>query len=226
MTAKGDWIQTMRGRAVDLLDPHPDDICPVELAILASRLNRFGGHSLAPYSVAEHSVRVAAICPDRLKLAGLLHDAHEAYWGIDFPRPWKRLLAFHTNVLAAVEHAWDEAIGKRFGVDPRHFHSEPVKQADDRLLATERRDLMSACEREWQPLPEPLPDRITPFREPAVRFYVRLCELAGESTTPEGFDMVRRGTLEKPRSFSGLVGAGECQHQTCHGAPRLGSVTA
>lgn len=56
------------------------------IAISLARINRWNGNTSRPYSVAEHSIRVARILPAGLKLAGLIHDAAESFIG-DLPYP-------------------------------------------------------------------------------------------------------------------------------------------
>lgn len=212
----------MRGRAVDLLSPTADDIDPVELSILAGRLNRFGGHTRTPYTVADHSWRVARECPDALMLAGLLHDAHEAYYGADISQPLKALIETYGNVLAVVENAWDRAIAERFGLDPSAFHSPEVKRADLALLATEKRDLMQPAPMPWRELPDALPDRIVPMRNSGAQFARLLSELSRE---PIDLGLVRDGLFSRePRN--GVAGLADRQHETCISAPPLGPVTA
>lgn len=161
------WIQTQRGRSVDLLNPSADDIDPAELASLLSRLNRFGGHTrpeLPPITVAQHSWFVSWLIPSGnidLKLAGLLHDGPEGYMGADITRPLKGLL--NSYKLRLVEHAWEHAIAERFGFDGLLFGHPEVKHADNVALATERRDLMLPCDREWAALPEPSTTTIDPW---------------------------------------------------------------
>ena len=164
----GHWIQTQRGRSVDLLNPTKEDIDPNELACLLSRLNRFGGHTrfdLPPYTVAQHSVFVMLQLPEdsdpRLLLAALLHDAHEAYLGIDMSRPLKGLLNSHW--LKHIERTWDRAVAARFGFDVDLFCRHEVKHADCVALATEKRDLMAPCSRQWAELPEPSEQQIQPY---------------------------------------------------------------
>ena len=66
---------------------------------------------------------VPSILPDHLKLAGLLHDAAEAYVG-DVMQPLKVLLPDYQ----AIENRFTQAIGLRFNVNLDH-HPE-VKHAD------------------------------------------------------------------------------------------------
>lgn len=185
----GHWIQTQRGRAVDLLNPTPADIDPNELACLLSRLHRFGGHTrfdLRPYTVAQHSVFVMLQLPENehphLLLAALLHDAHEAYLGIDMSRPLKAFL--NSSWLKQVERAWDKAVAARFGFDVNLFCRHEVTHADAVALATEKRDLMAACDREWAELPEPAERIIVPFSPEfaATNFLTHLDNLLDKAT--------------------------------------------
>lgn len=116
---------------------------------------RFNGQTQYFYSVAQHSLMVAALVPRRLALAALLHDAAEAYLG-DMVKPLKGLFPEFARIEAAVM----EIIGKRFGV--AGFDDRLIKRADLIALATEKRDLMSNSSEPWSSLEgvAPLPTRI------------------------------------------------------------------
>lgn len=159
------WIQTYTGRAISLLDPQPADISITDIAHALSQIVRFTGHCKKPYSVAEHclevSYRVQEICPCNfeLRLAALLHDAHEAYIG-DWSSPLKWALSSVSSevagVLSNVAAAHDKAIAAWAGIKPELLHDKVVKMADFALLATEKRDLMEPEPKPWLPLPLPL----------------------------------------------------------------------
>lgn len=140
---RGDWFLSLKGRQIWPLDLRPEDVDIVEIAHALANICRFGGHVPAGfYSVAQHSVLVASVLPPELRLVGLLHDATEAYCG-DLVRPLK-----HSPELAAfreMENAMWPAIAERFGL-PLAIPGE-VKEADRRMLQTERRDLLAP--REW-----------------------------------------------------------------------------
>ena len=100
-------MQTYTGLLVNPLqlhlEPHRimlDDICHA-LALI----NRYGGHTPYPYSVAQHSLLVGSILPPELRLWGLLHDAAEAYLG-DMIAPLKRQMHYYgfcdVNLTAAI----------------------------------------------------------------------------------------------------------------------------
>lgn len=87
------FITTYTGRRFYPLDPQPSDVCIEDIAHALAMICRFNGHVREFYSVAEHSVHVSRIVPPEYALAGLLHDASEAYIA-DVSRPVK-----HTEVM-------------------------------------------------------------------------------------------------------------------------------
>jgi uncharacterized protein len=128
-------IQCASGKYFDFLNPAGSHICIEDIAHALSHINRFTGHTRVPYSVAQHSYVVSCIVPYKDALAGLLHDAAEAYLG-DVSSPLKQLLPEYK----VIEHRVHAAIFEHFGLDPELPAS--VKEADLIALATERRDLM------------------------------------------------------------------------------------
>lgn len=71
-------IRTFTGKVVNPLHLRSEDICIEDIAHALALCNRFAGHTIAPISVAQHSVYVAKLSGS---LQGLLHDASEAYLG-------------------------------------------------------------------------------------------------------------------------------------------------
>lgn len=166
------WMQTASGVAFDLLNPDPAKIrFAADVAPALARMPRFGGHvSTGPYSVAQHCVIGAeAILAERgrgdLAAHFLLHDAHEAYVG-DMTRPVAAALAAVVEAQFApemkprgvVERAignlkarLDRAILEAACLDPLSSEEDrlSVKDMDERMLETERRLLLSQCERHW-----------------------------------------------------------------------------
>lgn len=156
------WMQTASGRHFDLVTPKPAQVDWSDIALHLSRINRFLGATSVPYSVAQHSVHCHDHAPDGVKLAALLHDAHEAYIG-DLTRPVKQALGL---VAPAAIGAWWEietaiqaTIHEAAGLDAARIAAleDDVKHVDNRMLATERRDLMLPCERDWSLAVEPYP---------------------------------------------------------------------
>ena len=77
--AGSEWIITASGKRFYLRRPTPADIDAGDVAHALAHICRFNGHTREFYSVAQHSILVSRLLPDELKLAGLLHDAAEAY---------------------------------------------------------------------------------------------------------------------------------------------------
>lgn len=166
----GDWGLSYTGRQFWPRDPRPEDVCIEDIAHALSQICRFGGHSIVPYSVAQHSVIVSEVCADdgagvprfmvdRLALIGLLHDATEAYLG-DIIRPIKHELSGYKGM----EARWANAIGHAFGLeaDLERMPRE-IKRADLIVCATERRDVMNPAGPVWSTEVPPLPLVISPW---------------------------------------------------------------
>lgn len=170
----GDWMQTYTGRAFWPLDPRVEEIDPLDIAHALSMICRYGGHTKTFYSVAEHCVLLSyAVSPENA-LWALLHDAAEAYVG-DMVRPLKYQLPRYR---AAEDNLLDH-IAARFGLEPG-IPAE-VKEADNRILLSERQVLMTSPPRSWGPVEEqdPLPVTIR-FWTPALAsgaYFTRLHEL-------------------------------------------------
>ena len=158
----GHWTTTYTGRKFHYLDPQPDEICIEDIAHALALTCRFGGHCKAFYSVADHSIRVAEILSPNLRLAGLLHDAHEAYLH-DLLRPIKQDMPVYRELADKIQHAIEERLVSATQLQfIHHVSMYPVKCADNILLATEARDLMANTEG-WASLPAPLPCTIKPM---------------------------------------------------------------
>jgi hypothetical protein len=160
----GDWIQTYCKKKIHAIDLKPEDIEIGDISHALSLVNRFTGHTTVAYSVAEHSVRVARLIQeqnpgnDRLVLEALLHDASEAYIA-DIARPFKHLPEMAPY--RAIERSMEIVIAKRFGL-PETMSPE-IKEADEILLTTEARDLMSPLVEGWHLRLQPLPNKIKPW---------------------------------------------------------------
>lgn len=85
------WIETYSGIKFNVFDPKSADVNILDIAHALSMCTRFNGHLCKYYSVAEHSWIISQVLPQEHKLAGLLHDASEAYLS-DIPRPIKYML--------------------------------------------------------------------------------------------------------------------------------------
>lgn len=141
------WMQTFTGKKVDVILPSDIMFDIRDIAHSLSNQCRFAGHCRTFYSVAEHSIYVSMILPDKLKLCGLLHDATEAYL-TDLPRPLKN---GPLSNYKEIEDRVQAYLCHWFNV-PYPFPRE-VYHADNVLLATEKRDLLSVPPAEWESLP-------------------------------------------------------------------------
>lgn len=152
------WIQTFTGRKFFPLAPEPADVCIEDIAHALSNVCRFTGHCREFYSVAQHSVlvahRVADISPVVAQWA-LLHDASEAYI-CDMARPVKRQIADYRTI----EQRLEQCVAQVFGIDPETMEHPAIKEADLRMLATERRDLMGPPPEAWDDI-----ERVEPYSE-------------------------------------------------------------
>lgn len=136
------YVSTYLGNRFYPLEPRIDDVDIEDIAHGLAYQCRFNGQTNAFYSVAQHSLIVAALVPEELRFAALLHDSAEAYLG-DMVKPLKVLLP----AFSEIEDNVSRIIGERFGVDLNH--NPIVKQADLIALATEKRDLMPYSVEEW-----------------------------------------------------------------------------
>lgn len=129
-------VRTFTGSEVDLLNTHRDTISIVDIAHHLSKLDRYNGAGAFTYSVAQHSLFVAEILPDDLKLWGLLHDATEAYLG-DVVSPLKKLLPGYREI----EQKLMGKIAERFAFEmPRPAF---VKAADTAVMVAEMNQVMN-----------------------------------------------------------------------------------
>ncbi len=161
----GDWFQTYTGKAWWPTDPRPDDVCIEDIAHGLALQCRYNGQCRVFYSVAQHSVLVAHAVSSHgreAEIAGLLHDAVEAYLG-DLVRPLKRQLPLYYDLERKNQEAIYMGLGIAFFVHER-WDAE-VKDADMRMLAAERRDLMAPPPMPWDSLEqfEPVAGKIIPW---------------------------------------------------------------
>lgn len=147
------WIQTRMGHRFYFDDPREGVIVIRDIAAALSKICRFGGHCSDFYSVAEHSVHVSKVLESRypdgskLAMAGLLHDAAEAYLG-DMTTPLKSCSDMQT--FREREAMTLNSIEKQFRLHRGLTHDERVKAADRDCLAVEARELCSPLDPGWE----------------------------------------------------------------------------
>jgi hypothetical protein len=180
---RGDWYTSFTGRQIWALDPTPDQVCIEDIAHSLAYQCRFGGHCLTFYSIAQHSLLVARLVPERLALIGLMHDATEAY-AQDIVRPIKRNITGYREI----EQAWAEVIDDVFALGGL-LAALPavVKEMDTVALRTERRDLINHRSPRWNI------DDIEPDETPVVPMEPRIAEIAFLAR----FDSLTKATTTK-----------------------------
>lgn len=129
-----------------------------DLAHMLANVNRFGGTTRAPMSVAQHCVTVAVLARDvdglsvPAQMKALLHDAHEAFL-TDLPTPVKAMfghefLGQFERAARAIDREIERALlGFTFDIDAKS------------TAAIERLDLQALVgEAAWGMIPVPLDD--------------------------------------------------------------------
>lgn len=163
----GTTIRTVTGLYMDVFNPTFDMISIEDIAHSLSFQCRFGGHLKQFYSVAQHSYHVSKRVHPKQALAGLLHDATEAYL-LDMPRPIKQRLPEYK----AVEDNLMRVIAERFGLD---WPLDPqIKEVDKYMLELEYKVLVEG----------PITHHIIPMSPPLAKIYFlqRFDELKGRNT--------------------------------------------
>lgn len=149
---QGNWFLSFTGKRIYPYDMRVEDICIQDIAHSLALTNRFNGHSRWPYSVAQHSVLMSQLIrtyqfpegDDRqIRFQALMHDAPEAYCG-DMISPIKSMIPRYKDLEA---HIW-EVVAQRFNL-PLVLHPD-VKDADMRMVQTERRDLLIYDPTTWE----------------------------------------------------------------------------
>lgn len=148
------WTMTYSGVRFNLENPKEEDVRIEDIAHSLARVNRFNGHhKFQNYSVAQHSVYVSSLC-DYYPLAGLLHDASEAYIQ-DVISPLKFLLR---EVYLPLEEKLMRVIFSKFKIDYDDIDMwDEVKDADQVVFALELRDVKATDERKFYNLSMDIP---------------------------------------------------------------------
>lgn len=178
---KGDWFLTFTGRQFWPLDARPEDIDVRDIAHHLSLTCRFSGACREFYSVAQHSFIVSCNLVPELAFRGLMHDATEAYLG-DMIRPLKYSIPQYREAEDALWEVLCERFGMSLALPPE------IKEMDNRVLMTERRDLLNPSLHRWsvsEAAFAPLLSKIIPWRPQTSEqiFLSKYSELTGEAVS-------------------------------------------
>jgi hypothetical protein len=174
-------MQTFTGRRFYPADPKSEDVDIIDIAQALGHMTRYNGHCRF-YSVAEHSVAVSRLVPEKDALWGLMHDASEAYIA-DVISPVKRILG-RQNDYFKLEDGIMKVVTDYLGL-PSEM-PESVKYADAQICVLEKRVLHPRSQAWDLPYPEPTNVRIRSLPpEKAVPFFLmRYAYLTGANFGP------------------------------------------
>lgn len=156
-------MQTLTGHRFYVLDPEPEDISIEDISGSLGKICRFNGHPRPFYSVGQHCTIGSYVVEEQtqnlvLALAFHLHDAGESYLG-DMVRPLKGMPELEAYRLAS--NKLDRTIEKRFRLPNGILEDKIIKEVDNRMLFTEKRDLLVALQ--WGCSAEPYNFKIKPW---------------------------------------------------------------
>jgi hypothetical protein len=147
------WMLTATGACLDLQFIAADAISVLDIAHHLAQIARFTGAGCRPYSVAEHSLLVVEIMQremgirsPHILLAGLMHDAHEAYTN-DLSTPMKQAVG---DAWSTVENRVAYAVHQRFAlITAMAAGRDAIRHADLTALSTERAQLLPPGGPDW-----------------------------------------------------------------------------
>ena len=131
---RGRYVTTRSGALFYVDECNIEDIPITDIAHALGMNCRFNGHVDRFYSVAEHSVLVSKLVPEKDALWGLLHDVTEAFVP-DMPRPFKdKIIGFDDFEGHLAKH-----VARHF--DLSETMPQSVKYIDRNIVADEARRL-------------------------------------------------------------------------------------
>lgn len=182
------YILTHSGKRFNYVNLDPAAVDIHDIAHALSQVNRFTGHSRFASSVAQHCIAASHYlqrrgAPTSVILGGLLHDAHEAYFG-DVPSPLKYFLG-----ISPQEKRIQNFVIESLGFAAELVNHPLVKQADLVSLKVERLALLppDGDESGWEFLniltedmmdgmPEPFPSAPATMRDYYLERFFELSE--------------------------------------------------
>ncbi|MDF2621431.1 MAG: uncharacterized protein K0S00_4090 [Xanthobacteraceae bacterium] len=161
------WLQSRRGRVVDMVEPRADQVDFAEIADQMADIARYAGAAVPMVSIANHTliadrVAVTSGATPRLRALVLLHDQHETRIG-ETPTPATHArLAIATQMFGlpvadALRQVFDEekrrhdrAIHEAAGIAmPTAEEKLFIHHCDIVALATEKRDFLASPPMPW-----------------------------------------------------------------------------
>lgn len=156
---QGDWMITYTEKRFWPTDPRPGDFDIRDIAHSLSYANRFAGHTMWPYSVAQHLVLCSRhgedtynddFVTEKMQLpdlrgflfACLMHDLSEAYIQ-DIVRPAKRFVQGYVECEDRIMEAAAEQFGFTYPLHPL------VKLVDNKMLVTEASQILGHVNIRW-----------------------------------------------------------------------------
>jgi len=126
-------IHLLNGGFFNYLEPDKSVYSVQDIARALSRESRFNGatNGALGYSVAQHAVYVSLLCET---LEALHHDDTEFVMK-DLPKPLKNILPGYSTLEKETEKSIFLKLGLQWPLDKR------IKEADNRMLVTEKEDL-------------------------------------------------------------------------------------
>lgn len=170
------YIHVFSGKMLDPLDLKPEDVDIRDIAHALANQCRFSGHTKWHYSVAQHAYYCSLIVEPEEAWNALHHDDAE-YVLQDMAKPLKNHPSLGQAYRGA-EQRIEKVIGQVF--DVRFPFSAAVKEADERMLITEARDIMHGTSKwTWVPDVEYAPFEIKQWspKKAEEKFLARYHEL-------------------------------------------------
>lgn len=137
---------TRSGIGIDPVNLSADEVEPTDIAHHLALINRFSGATPKPYSVAQHSVKMAQFAEDcgwgpLVQLGCLMHDAQEAYLG-DVTSPVKSKVYHRADTGAWDDYEHWKSVERRvlgviclaLGIFPKQTVDLPTVRIIDRIM--------------------------------------------------------------------------------------------
>ena len=134
---RGAFITTYSGVKFFVEDANIQDVPIEDIAHALSMNCRFNGHLSQFYSVAQHSVIVSYLVPDRMRLTALMHDVSEAFVP-DMPRPFKKFITGFEEYEDKIQRAVSEHYGTQYPLP------DEVNHVDKNIVRDEATHLYSS----------------------------------------------------------------------------------